>query len=170
MLILRKLRKAAYSLIMFFKSSKKTSSPIDNSTPLVSIFDISLNNINGLPVSLSNFKGQKMLIVNVASECGYTPQYNELQKLYERYSDKLVVLGFPSNDFGAQEPGTNAAIKFFCEERYHVSFPMFEKSHVVGEKKNALYRWLTNAAQNGWNSQVPEWNFYKYLIDCYLHM
>ena len=104
--------------------------------------------------------------MNVASKCGYTPQYQDLQKLYETYSEDLVVLGFPANDFLWQEPGKNEKIKEFCSTNYGVTFPMFEKISVKKSKKqHPLYLWLSNQKLNGWNNQAPSWNFYKYLID-----
>jgi glutathione peroxidase len=130
-----------------------------------SIFDIPINTIDGKPTTLAEFKGKKILIVNVASECGYTPQYSDLQKLYEKYKDKLVVAGFPANNFGGQEPGSNEQIASFCSKNFGVTFPMFEKISVKGSDKHALYQWLTDKSKNGWNDQEPTWNFCKYLID-----
>lgn len=127
--------------------------------------NFSINSIDGVRADLSEFRGKKVLIVNVASKCGYTPQYSDLQKLYEEYREKLVVLGFPSNDFGSQEPGTNEEIKNFCGSKYNVTFPMFEKIFVKGENIHPLYKWLTDKSLNGWNEQAPSWNFCKYLLD-----
>jgi glutathione peroxidase len=141
---------------------------MDNNNSLyeyISAGNFSVNTIDGTPADLGIYKGKKILIVNVASKCGYTPQYTELQNLHESYGDKVVVLGFPSNDFGSQEPGTNEEIKNFCTTKYNVSFPMFEKISVKGENIHPLYRWLTDKSLNGWNDQKPEWNFCKYLID-----
>ena len=122
--------------------------------------------IDGDSVSISKFKDKKILIVNVASKCGYTYQYEDLQKLYEEYSEDLVVLGFPSNDFLWQEPGENEQIKKFCSSKYGVTFPMFSKISVKkSDKQNSLYSWLSNKNLNGWNNEAPSWNFYKYLID-----
>ena len=159
------IRQAIYRFVMILKSRRMTPRPADINFPADSIFNIEIKSIDGLPVTIAQFKGKKILIVNVASECGYTPQYKELQQLYKEQIENLVVLGFPSNDFGKQEPGSNTEIKLFCERRYHVTFPMFEKSHVTGKNKNALYRWLTDAKLNGWNNKEPEWNFCKYLVD-----
>ena len=106
------------------------------------------------------------MIVNVASKCGYTYQYEGLQKLYEKYSDNLVVLGFPANDFLWQEPAKNDKIKEFCSTNYGVTFPMFEKTSVKkSDKQHPLYTWLSNKDLNGWNDDAPSWNFYKYLVD-----
>ena len=101
----------------------------------------------------------------MASKCGYTPQYEDLQKLNEEYGDKITILGFPANNFGGQEPGTNEEIKKFCTGNYGVTFPMFEKISVKGVDKHPLYRWLTDKSMNGWNDQEPTWNFCKYFID-----
>jgi glutathione peroxidase len=121
--------------------------------------------IDGSDIDLSKYKGKKVLIVNTASQCGYTPQYKELQELYEKYGDKLVILGFPANNFGSQEPGSNEEIEKFCKENYSVTFPMFQKISVLGDDMHPLYKWLTNKELNGWNDQQPKWNFNKYLID-----
>ncbi len=130
-----------------------------------SVYDITLKDIDGNKTSLAPFKGKKLLIVNVASECGYTHQYAQLQELYELHSDKMDVLGFPSNNFGAQEPENNNTIKQFCTENYNVSFPMFEKIDVAGKNTHPLYQWLSQKELNGWNDQPPKWNFCKYLIN-----
>jgi len=124
-----------------------------------------VKSIDGAEVDFTQFKGKKVLIVNVASECGYTPQYEDLQKLYEANKDKLVILGFPANNFGKQEPGTNEEIKTFCQKNYGVTFPMFEKISVIGDDQHPLYKWLTSKDLNGWNDQQPTWNFCKYLLN-----
>lgn len=124
-----------------------------------------VKSIDGKEVDFSQFKGKKVLIVNTASECGYTPQYEDLEKLYETYKDKLVILGFPANNFGGQEPGTNEEIKEFCKSKYSVTFPMFEKISVLGDDMAPIYKWLTSKDMNGWNEQQPKWNFNKYLLD-----
>lgn len=121
--------------------------------------------IDGADIDLAQYKGKKVLIVNTASECGYTPQYKDLETLYETYKDKLVILGFPANNFGGQEPGTNEEIKTFCSKNYSVTFPMFEKISVLGDDQNGIYKWLTSKDLNGWNEQQPKWNFSKYLLD-----
>ncbi len=105
------------------------------------------------------------MLVNTASFCGYTSQYDGLEKLYRDNHDKLVVLGFPANDFGAQEPGADTDIEKFCRLDYGVTFPIFKKSSVVPPHQNAVYTWLSNPALNGWNEQTPTWNFFKYVID-----
>lgn len=132
---------------------------------IASIYDIPLKDIQGREVTLSGFRGKKMLIVNTASECGYTPQYEALQKLHEQYGDRIAVLGFPCNDFGGQEPGSEQEIKSFCQSRFHISFPLFTKVEVKGAGIHPLYAWLTDPSLNGWNSDRPSWNFCKYLVD-----
>src|ERR1044072_8141073 len=125
------------------------------------IIDQKFSNLMDEPVSLCQFRGKVLLIVNTASECGYTPQYDGLEKLYRRYRDKgFVVLGFPANDFGGQEPGSNQQIAQFCQVNYGITFPVFPKTAVIGAGANPLYRQL--AARTG---QSPKWNFHKYLID-----
>lgn len=130
-----------------------------------SIYDFTLNSIDGKPVSLSSFKGKKMLLVNVASQCGYTPQYKDLEALHKKYKDKLVVIGFPANNFGSQEPGSNAEISSFCQKNYGVSFLMMEKISVKGNDMHPLYKWLSTKEDNGVCNDAPGWNFCKYLID-----
>ena len=135
-------------------------------TDLQSFYDIRAKTIDGQTINMEKYRGKKTLIVNVASNCGYTPQYKELQKLYEMYIDNLIVLGFPSNDFLWQEPGTNEEIKNFCIRNYGVTFQMFEKVQVKnGKKQHPIYNWLSDNKLNGWNDNTPSWNFCKYLID-----
>jgi len=130
-----------------------------------SIYELSFTSIDGKKVSLSEFRGKKILFVNVASKCGFTPQYEELEKLYEEYKDKITVIGFPANDFMNQEPGSNEQIANFCKTTYGVKFPMSEKTTVVGKFKHDIYKWLTDKTLNGWNDSEPKWNFHKYLVD-----
>ena len=137
----------------------------ESSASMRSFYDYEAENINGENISMSTYKGKKVLVVNVASRCGYTPQYEGLQTLYETYQDSLVVLGFPSNDFMWQEPGSNTEIKTFCQRTYGVTFPMFSKIHVKGRKKHPIYDWLSDGKLNGWNDDSPSWNFNKYLLD-----
>jgi glutathione peroxidase len=128
-------------------------------------YQISMRSIDGESINFSRYKGKKVLIVNVASECGFTPQYAELETLHKKFGDKLVVLGFPCNQFGGQEPGSAEDIRTFCSKNYGVSFQLFEKTDVKGEKQSAVYQWLGSKALNGWNDELPNWNFCKYLID-----
>ena len=129
-----------------------------------SVYDIPVKTIDGQATTLAQYKGKKMLIVNVASECGYTPQYAGLQELWTHYGEKVTVLGFPANNFGGQEPGTNEQIHTFCSSKFGVTFPLFEKVSVKGNDMCELYRWLTDKNLNGWNEKAPNWNFCKYLI------
>ena len=125
-------------------------------------YDFAFTAIDGGPLPLSNFKGKAVLVVNTASECGYTPQYKDLQALWQRYRDRgLVVLGVPSNDFGGQEPGTEAEIKRFCERQYAVDFPLTAKVHVTGGEAHPFYQWAANVAGE---AASPRWNFHKYLV------
>lgn len=122
--------------------------------------------INGNVVKMNSFAGKKVLVVNTASECGYTPQYEQLQELYDAYKDKgLVILGFPCNDFGGQEPGTGAEIEAFCKKNYGVTFPLMAKVSVKGDDIHPVYRWLTNKSENGVMDASVKWNFHKFLID-----
>jgi glutathione peroxidase len=130
-----------------------------------SFYEFKMKDIDGNEVDFNQYNGKKVLVVNVASNCGYTPQYAELQELNEQYGDQLVILGFPANNFGGQEPGTNEDIKQFCSENYGVTFQMFNKISVKGMDKHPLYRWLSDKDLNGWNDKEPTWNFCKYFID-----
>ena len=130
-----------------------------------SIYDFKVKNIDGKEVSLKDYSGKALLIVNTASKCGYTPQYKELEAMYEKYKAQgLVVLGFPSNDYGAQEPGTNTEIKTFCETKFKVSFPLFDKGPVSGDKIQPLFRYLTQDAKPDAKGEI-RWNFEKFVID-----
>ena len=127
-----------------------------------SAHDFSFSTIDGAALPLAGFRGKPVLLVNTASFCGYTPQYADLEKLHQRLAPRgLIVLGVPSNDFGAQEPGTAAEIKDFCSTNFHVSFPLAAKVHVIGGEAHPLYRWIE--AELG-EAGVPRWNFHKYLI------
>jgi glutathione peroxidase len=130
-----------------------------------SVHQFELTDIDGKPMPLSQFKGKKLLIVNTASQCGYTPQYEGLQKLADTYEDKVQVLGIPCNDFGGQEPDTEAEIKEFCSINFGIKFPMSSKQVILGEDKSPLYAWLTQASQNGVMDSEVKWNFTKYLVD-----
>jgi len=130
-----------------------------------SIYNFTLPSIDGQPMPLANFKGKVVLVVNVASRCGYTPQYSGLEALYERYKDQgFVILGFPANNFGAQEPGTNQEIKTFCSTKYNVSFPMYSKVSVKGADQTPLYQYLTQEADPSHSGDI-KWNFTKFLVD-----
>ena len=142
--------------------------PISNITTMnpTSFYDYQLRTIDGQNFDLSTLKGKKVMIVNVASKCGLTPQYKELQSLYDEYGgENFEILGFPANNFGAQEPGTEQQIQSFCELNYGVTFKMFEKISVKGKDQHPLYQWLTNKELNGSLSVSVKWNFQKFLID-----
>jgi glutathione peroxidase len=124
-----------------------------------SLYDLKMNSLDGKSIDFSQYKGKTLLIVNTASECGYTPQYEDLQKLHEQYGSKVTILGFPANNFGAQEPGTNLQIAEFCKKNYGVTFQMFEKISVKGDDQHELYKWLKEKT-----GQEPGWNFCKYLV------
>lgn len=130
-----------------------------------SIYDFKVEALDGKTIDFARFKGKKILIVNTASECGYTPQYEDLQKLHEKYRDKLVIVGFPSNDFGKQEPGSNSDIAAFCKKNYGVTFPMAAKIAVTGKDMAPIYHWLTEKQHNNYENTSVKWNFQKYLID-----
>ena len=128
-----------------------------------SLFDLKINSINGDEINFSKFKGQTLLLVNVASNCGFTKQYNELQTLFDNYKDKgLVVVGIPSNQFGGQEPGAESEIKDFCETNFNITFPMTSKYNVKGDDAHPIYTW---AKETFGRSAIPKWNFHKILVN-----
>lgn len=129
------------------------------SAPMASIYDLKLNSIDGSPIDFAQYKGKNILIVNVASKCGFTPQYGDLQKLHEQFGNKVTILGFPANNFGSQEPGSNSEISEFCQKNYGVAFQMFEKISVKGSDASPLYLALKEKT-----GQEPTWNFCKYLV------
>ncbi len=130
------------------------------------MLEYTLNSIDGKPAPLAQYKGKVVMIVNVASFCGFTPQYEGLERIYEKYKDQgFVVLGFPANNFGAQEPGTNEEIKTFCSRKYNVTFPMYSKISVKGEDKHPLYQFLTDKQANPSTGGEIQWNFTKFLVD-----
>lgn len=130
------------------------------------IYRFKVEDISGETFDLRSLKGKKVMIVNTASKCGFTPQYAELQRIYEQYKyDDFVIIGFPSNDFGNQEPGSNEEISEFCQKNYGVDFPMMAKITVKGEEKHPLYQFLTEKSKNGFKDSEVKWNFQKYLID-----
>ena len=136
-----------------------------NIAPKKSFYELEAISIDVKKISFDQYKNKKILIVNVASKCGYTYQYEGLQKLQDIYQDKVIVLGFPANDFFNQESGSNEDIEEFCETNYGITFPMFEKTTTKGKKQSPIYQWLTNKDFNGWNAQRPTWNFCKYLVN-----
>lgn len=134
-------------------------------TVMNSFYSNQINSLIGDPIDLASFKGKKILIVNTASKCGFTPQYEDLQKLHEAYMDKVVIIGVPCNQFGGQEPGDKNEISSFCQKNYGVTFLMTEKVDVKGENQHPLYSWLTQKEKNGVKDSNVKWNFHKYLID-----
>lgn len=131
-----------------------------------SVYDFTLNSIDGQPSPLSSFKGKVVMLVNVASKCGYTPQYSALESTYEKYKDRgLVIVGIPANNFGAQEPGTNEEIKTFCSRKYNVTFPMMAKVSVKGSDQTPLYQFLTDKTLNPTTGGEIKWNFTKFIFD-----
>lgn len=147
------------------KQNPETISTLDQLLMEKAIYDFKMKDINGDEIDFSQFQGKKLLLVNVASRCGYTPQYEDLQKLHEQYGDQVTILGFPANNFGGQEPGTNEQIKEFCSSKFGVTFTMMDKISVKGADKHPLYRWLSDKDLNGWNDKEPSWNFCKYFIN-----
>lgn len=136
-----------------------------NVNNLNSIYDIKINDISGEPIELSEFKDKYLLFVNVASKCGFTDQYKDLQELHEKYKDDLVVVGLPCNQFGNQEPGNEQEISQFCQINYGVTFILTEKIEVKGSNQHPIYKWLTDKNLNGVKSSTVRWNFQKYLLD-----
>ncbi|MEM9077281.1 MAG: glutathione peroxidase [Bacteroidota bacterium] len=130
-----------------------------------SIYNIAINALDGSPVELNQFRGQHILFVNVASACGFTPQYKELQQLSDDYKDKLVVIGLPCNQFGRQEQGNPSEIQHFCERNFGVTFLLTEKINVKGSNQHPIYTWLTRKNMNGKKNSIVKWNFQKYLVD-----
>ncbi|HNU88527.1 MAG TPA: glutathione peroxidase [Ferruginibacter sp.] len=165
----QKVLKAVYPLWIWWankrgKGTKKLLAP--QVIPAISFYSLKDTLIDGTEFDFEKLKGKKVLLVNTASDCGYTGQYDDLQKLSEKYKDKLVVIGFPANDFKEQEKGSNEEIAAFCKMNFGVSFPLMKKSSVKkGLWQNPVFQWLTDPAKNGWSSQQPSWNFCKYIVD-----
>ena len=141
---------------------QKPSKPIG--TNKMSFYDLTINAIDGKVMNMADYKGKYVLCVNVASKCGYTPQYEDLEKLYEQYQGKLVIVGFPCNQFLGQEPGTSEEIVSFCQKNYGVTFPLTEKIDVKGKNQHGIYQWLTQKSLNGVADGNVKWNFHKFLI------
>jgi glutathione peroxidase len=166
----QKISKAMYPLLMgvtkLFGKNSKTMNNEQGVTAPKSVYDLTVTLNNGDTLALSSLRGKKVLLVNTASDCGYTNQYDDLQKLYEQYKDKLVIIGFPANDFHEQEKGSDEEIAQFCKVNFGVSFPLAKKSVVIkSPEQNPIFGWLTHKALNGWNEQAPSWNFSKYLLN-----
>ncbi len=132
--------------------------------PPVSFYELSITLNDGKTCHFSDLKGKKALLVNTASNCGYTNQYEDLQKLHEQFGNKVLVIGFPANDFKEQEKGSDEEIAAFCKLNFGVSFPLAKKSSVIGDDQNEVFSWLSDQKKNGWNNQEPTWNFSKYLV------
>jgi glutathione peroxidase len=164
-LLIRKLYPIITGVSRMFGAKNKVIQNAADINPSTSIFNIPINSNNGKEISLKDYQGKYMLITNTASNCGFTGQYDELQKLYQDHQDKLVVIGFPANDFQEQEKGSDEEISEFCRINYGVTFPLASKSVVVkNEEQHPVFKWLTDKSKNGWNDQAPEWNFSKYLV------
>ncbi|MEQ1554559.1 MAG: glutathione peroxidase [Ferruginibacter sp.] len=144
-------------------SNINTTKPVADSA--TSVHQFKVKGLDGSTINFADFKGKKILIVNTASKCGYTPQYKDLEALYLKYKDKLVVVGFPANNFLGQEPGSNTDIKEFCTKNYGVTFPMAEKISVKGDDTAPIYKWLKNKSENGVLDATIKWNFNKFLIN-----
>jgi len=162
--------KAMYPVIMFpgklFGAQQSIKINAENKLPLVDFFAQKITLNNGTEIVLNQFKGKKILLVNTASDCGYTGQYAELEKLHQQYLNDLIIIGFPANDFKGQEKKGDSAIAEFCKINYGVSFFLAKKSVVIkGAEQNQIFDWLSNNAKNGWCSQAPVWNFCKYLVN-----
>jgi glutathione peroxidase len=153
----------AVCLISCFAMDVKNEKNVE---PKASFYSLSFHLNDGTPFNCDSLKGKKVLLVNTASKCGYTKQYESLETLHQKFKDKLVIIAFPANDFGAQEPGSDSTIAEFCKLNYGVSFPIAMKSSVVkGKEQNEVFKWLSDSTLNGWNSEAPSWNFGKYLVD-----
>ncbi len=164
----QKVLKAIYPAWMFWTklTGKRMTALSDTRKPPVSFYSLKGTLNNGDTLDFATLKGKKVLLVNTASDCGYTDQYADLQKLADKYNDKLVVIGFPANEFKEQEKGTDEEIAQFCKANYAITFPLMKKSGVIkSPQQNSVYQWLTDSAKNGWNNKPPSWNFTKYIVN-----
>lgn len=166
----QKLLKTVYpALLLFGRITGRNNNVLSNDQtvhPMQSFYDLTIELNNGQQLKLDSLRGKKVMLVNTASDCGYTPQYDDLQQLYDRYKDKLQIIGFPANDFGEQEKGSDNEIAQFCRVNFGVTFPLAKKSTVVkGKDQNQIFQWLTDKQKNGWNTEPPTWNFSKYLVN-----
>jgi glutathione peroxidase len=163
--------KYAFQLLVFSFALSCQGQPVNpinpnTSKPMQSFYELQAQSIDGKPVSMSAYKGKKIMVVNVASRCGYTSQYADLQALYAKYKDRnFVILGFPCNQFMGQEPGNEQDIQAFCQKNYGVDFPLFSKIDVKGSDQHPIYQWLTQKSKNGVEDAKVSWNFNKFLID-----
>ena len=170
MTVRQKVLKAVYpaftGLNKLFGGKNKTFFNDKNIQPIESFYDLSIKLNNGEDLRFDQLQGKKVLLVNTASDCGFTAQYNELEKLYEEHKDKLTIIAFPANDFKHQEKGSDEEIAAFCRQNYNISFPLAIKNTVIKEKnQQPVFQWLTDKTQNGWNDKQPSWNFSKYLVN-----
>lgn len=164
----QKILKAVYPAFIWWTNLTGTNTKAlsGNKATAVSFYDLKGIMNNGDTLDFANLRGKKIMLVNTASDCGYTNQYEDLQKLADRYKDKLMVIGFPANDFKQQEKGSDNEIAQFCKLNYGITFPLMQKSIVVKSAgQNPVFQWLTDAAKNGWNDKAPAWNFSKFLVD-----
>jgi glutathione peroxidase len=168
MSLLKKFITSTYTFRM--KLSKLTGMGINTSTNKynknapVNFYSLKAITNTGEEIFFEKYRGKKVLVVNLASQCGYTPQYAALEELHQQ-NKNIIILGFPSNNFGAQEPGTDDEIAAFCKLNYGVTFQLFKKEDVKGNNRQPVYQWLSDTNKNGWNNVAPQWNFYKYLVD-----
>lgn len=166
MTLRQKFLKAVYPAFMWWRGSKAKQFANNTAKPSVPFYSLKPVLNNGTTYDLSELKGKKVLLVNTASDCGFTNQYDDLQKLYEQEKDKLTILGFPANDFKEQEKGTDEEIAQFCKINFGVTFPLMKKSSVIrGAEQNEVFKWLSDSTLNGWNTKQPSWNFSKYLVN-----
>jgi len=164
--MLKSVYPALTSITRFFGVNSRVVLPEEKNAPVVSLYDIPFETIAGEQSSLAAYKGKKIVVVNTASDCGYTGQYEELQTLYAQAKGEIMIVGFPANDFKAQEKGSNEQIASFCKKNYGVEFPIAAKASVVkGSNQHPVFAWLSDPAKNGWNKEAPAWNFSKYIID-----
>lgn len=169
MTVRQRILKLIYPLLLLARGSSakaKAAANKANTPPPQSFYSLSATLNNGKEISFQSLKGKKVLLVNTASDCGYTPQYAELQTLYQRSKDELEIIAFPANDFKEQEKGSNDEIARFCSVNYGVGFPLAKKTTVIKNgNQHPVYQWLTSSNKNGWNDAAPSWNFAKYLVN-----
>ncbi|NOT52156.1 MAG: glutathione peroxidase [Chitinophagaceae bacterium] len=169
MTLRQKVLKAVYPAFMWWtkmRGKNVTELKNEQKQPPVSFYSVKGTANDGSSFDFETLRGKKVLLVNTASNCGYTEQYESLQKLYDQHKEHLLVIGFPANDFKQQEKGTNEEIAAFCKANFGVNFPLMQKSSVIkGTDQNPVYKWLTDSTLNGWNNKAPSWNFCKYIVN-----
>jgi glutathione peroxidase len=162
----QKIMKTVYPFLVRMGNKKQIAAPENKKSTPVSFYSLSATLMSGEILQFEKLRGKKVIIVNTASNCGYTPQYKELQSLYEKEKNTIEILAFPSNDYKQQEKSDNQSIAAFCQKNYGVSFPLMQKIITIKKKdQHPVYQWLTDPEKNGWNNQVPSWNFSKYVIN-----